>query len=70
MTLPKALARRIDKLSGSAHSYALDYVAWWMEGGREPKVDDYVWDSDDDSVRRSYRKAQMIAAYIREAVRS
>lgn len=67
MTLPKSLARRLDKLQGEAHSYALDYVAWWMEGGREPKVDDYIWE-DTNPRRFNHGRAREIAAEIRQAV--
>lgn len=67
MTFPASLARRIDKLKGQAHSYACDYAAWWLEGGREPNVDDYIQEEGGRLFNRG--RAREIAGFIREAVR-
>lgn len=66
MTLPKSLARRIDRLQGESYAYAVDYVAWWLEGGRLPEVDRYV---TEDGRALGHARAAKIAAFIRQAVR-
>jgi hypothetical protein len=65
MTLPKPLARRIDRLRGESYAYAVDYVAWWLEWGRLPVVDHYV--TEDGKALGPVRAAK-IAAFIRQAV--
>lgn len=59
------IARRylwIERLEGEAHSYARDYLGWWLEGGREPEVERYIGE-DDPSFNSSI--AQRIAARVR-----
>lgn len=60
-----SLARWIDRQKGEAHSYACDYAAWWLEGGREPNADDYILEDDEPRIRFSRTHAQKIAAFIR-----
>ncbi len=63
--MDKRTATWIDRLEGEAHSYACDYAAWWLEGGREPEVGNYVDRSRDDGGRFSMGRADQIAARIR-----
>ena len=69
----QAVSRRfrwIERLNGEAHGYAVEYMAWWCEGGREPKVDGYVERAEDAGERFSHGRAREIAARIRLEVRS
>lgn len=31
----------VDRLTGDRHSFAVDYAAYWTEGGRAPRISDY-----------------------------
>lgn len=66
MTLPKVLARRINRLQGESYAYAVDYVAWWLEGGRLPVVDHYI---TADGKALGPIRAEKIATFIRQALR-
>jgi len=68
--MDKHTALWINRLSGEAHSYACDYAAWWLEGGREPNVLNYVDRSCDDGGRFTAGRADQIAARIRAELRA
>jgi len=41
MMIQHAFAAWVDRLTGDRHSFAVDYAAYWTEGGRAPRIADY-----------------------------
>lgn len=41
MVIQHAFAAWVDRLTGDRHSFAVDFAAYWTEGGRAPRISDY-----------------------------